>query len=253
MLKSEEKKIKLNKLVGDISDEINEIIDDKLEKDNQQQPRREYIGGSSIGDDCKRKLQYRLLGLEPDKHFEGRTLRIFGTGNAFEDMAIGWLTRAGFNVREKDKTGKQFGFSHYNDRIKGHVDGIIMASPFKEDYPYLWECKSANDSNWKKFKKNGVAKTNKVYFAQIVVYQYYMGLTENPALFTVVNKNTQEIYHERVLFDSQFAQECSDKAALILKATDAQELMPRVAFDRDHFNCRFCEFSKRCWDVDGAE
>ena len=30
MLKSEEKKIKLNKLVGDISDEINEIIYDKL-------------------------------------------------------------------------------------------------------------------------------------------------------------------------------------------------------------------------------
>ena len=80
-----------------------------------------------------------------------------------------------------------------------------------------------------------------------------MGLTETPALFTVVNKNTQEIYHERVLFDSQFAQECSDKAALILKATEAEELMPRAAFERDNFHCRFCEFNKRCWDVDGAK
>ena len=44
MLKSEEKKIKLNKLVGDISDEINEIIDDNpsLNTKEYQQFREEY-------------------------------------------------------------------------------------------------------------------------------------------------------------------------------------------------------------------
>lgn len=238
---------------GDVSDLINTYIDKKLEEDNQKEERRNYIGGSSIGDPCKRKLQYRLIAVEPDKKFEGKTLRIFNAGHAYEEMAVGWLTRAGWELRDRDRHGKQFGFSHADDQIKGHVDGIITNSPLNESYPYLWECKSANDSTWKKFKKNGVEKTNKIYYAQIVVYQLFMQLTDVPALFTVVNKNTQEIYHERVPFNSEFAQQCTDNAALIVEATKHKELMPRIAFERDHFSCRFCEFNVRCWEVDGAE
>lgn len=236
---------------GDVSDVINGYIDRSLQEANRQEVRRNYIGGSSIGDPCKRKLQYRLLAIKPDKEFEGRTLRIFGAGHAYEDMAIGWLTRGGFELRTADRHGRQFGFSHADDRIKGHIDGLVTKSPLDEEYPYLWECKSSNDATWKKYKKNGVEKTNKIYYAQIVVYQYFMNLTKLPALFTVVNKNTQEIYHERVPFNSEFAQECTDKAAMIVAATDNKELMPRVAYERDHFSCRFCEFSTRCWEVDG--
>jgi hypothetical protein len=33
----------------------------------------------------------------------------------------------------------------------------------------------------------------------------------------------------------------------ILAATDAGDLLPRVATQADHFECRFCPWAKRCW------
>jgi hypothetical protein len=33
----------------------------------------------------------------------------------------------------------------------------------------------------------------------------------------------------------------------ILQATDAGELLPRVATTPDFFECRFCPWSERCW------
>lgn len=67
---------------------------------------------------------------------------------------------------------------------------------------------------------------NFIYYAQVLIYQAYMGLTANPALFTVINKNTQEIYFEKVPFDAKVAQRVSDSAVNILKAVQNNELMP---------------------------
>ena len=53
-----------------------------------------------------------------------------------------------------------------------------------------------------------------------------MDLNENPALFTVLNKDTSEIYYELVPFDRELAQKISDKGVEILKATKANEMLP---------------------------
>jgi hypothetical protein len=104
-----------------------------------------------------------------------------------------WLRDAKFDLRTEDKNGKQFGFSIADDQIKGHIDGVVCGGPIDMAYPALWESKSANDSKFKSFVRHGVAKANSVYATQIAFYQSYMDLTENPCLFTVVNKNTSEI------------------------------------------------------------
>jgi hypothetical protein len=41
----------------------------------------------------------------------------------------------------------------------------------------------------------------------------------------------------------------SDRAVRILSATDAGELLPRIARDRDHFECRTCAYANRCWSL----
>jgi hypothetical protein len=92
--------------------------------------------------------------------------------------------------------------------------------------PALWECKSANAKNWREIAKHGVTKAKPVYAAQIALYQAYLGLTEAPALFTAINKDTCEIWHELVPFDAALAQSASDKAVTILRACDAGELLP---------------------------
>jgi len=35
----------------------------------------------------------------------------------------------------------------------------------------------------------------------------------------------------------------------ILSATDAGELLPRFTRTRDHFECRFCSWAARCWEM----
>jgi len=93
-----------------------------------------------------------------------------------------------------------------------------------------------------------VVKAKPIYAAQIALYQAYLGLTEAPALFTAINKDSCEIWHELVPFDSERAQAASDKAVRILRACDAGELLPRHTEDHDHFECCVCAWKERCWE-----
>ena len=61
-----------------------------------------------------------------------------------------------------------------------------------------------------------------------------------------INKDTAELHHELVPFNAELAQRMSDRAVRILSATDAGELLPRIARDRDHFECRMCAWQDRC-------
>ena len=49
--------------------------------------------------------------------------------------------------------------------------------------------------------------------------------------------------------DADLAQRMSDRAVRILQATDAGELLPRIAASRDCFECRFCAHAERCWGL----
>ena len=230
-------------------EQIADFVDKTIKEKSDSIPRRTYLGGSSLGEKCSRKIQYTYMGQEVDKdrHFSPQTLRIFQFGHEIEDSMANWLKQAGFDLRTEKKNGDQYGFSISEGQIRGHIDGVICGGPVDMGYPCLWENKSANDKKFREFMMKGVARTNPVYAAQIALYQAYMNLTEHPCLFTVLNKNTSQIYYELVPFDKVLAQEISDKAVNILEATKANEILPRVAFSRDFFDCKWCEFQDRCW------
>ena len=97
-------------------------------------------------------------------------------------------------------------------------------------------------------------KTNTVQIPESLKksYQAYMdaavpGVADDPALFTAINKDTAELHHELVPFNADLAQRMSDRGVRILAATDAGELLPRVASQPDFYECRFCPWAKRCW------
>lgn len=228
---------------------VNARIDAALVAENSVRPQRDYLGGSRLGDICSRRLQYEYLKVprDADGGFSGQSLRIFALGHVLEDLAIGWLRMAGFDLRTRNLHGEQFGFTAAGGRVQGHADGVILSGPDGFDGPALWECKSANAKNWREIAKHGVTKARPVYAAQIALYQAYLGLTEAPALFSAINKDTCEIWHERVPFDAALAQSASDKAVAILRACDAGELLPRHTADPEHFECRFCAWKARCW------
>ena len=193
---------------------------------------------------------------DEDQNFTGRTLKIFQAGHVFEELMIKWLRLAGINLITQKQNGNQFGFSVAGGKVKGHIDGVIIDAPEDLDFkfPMLWECKSLNDNSWKDVVKKGLAVSKPVYAAQIAIYQAYMesqieGISKNPALFTAINKDTAEIHFELIDFDQELAQKTSDKAVKILRATEAEELLPRIASDPTYFECKFCPWQKRCWEV----
>ncbi|WPB83687.1 hypothetical protein [Sediminicoccus rosea] len=241
------------------SGHVNAAIDAALVATNAATPPRSYLGGSRLGHACERALQFEFVKAPKDEgaDFDGRLLRIFGIGHALEDVAVAWLRAAGFDLytrRGGSEHGEQFGFSVAGGRIRGHVDGVFAGGPTIPGmaFPALWECKTMNAKSWRETSSKGVAVSKPIYAAQIAVYQAYMdaivpGVADNAALFTAINKDTAELHHELVPFNAELAQRMSDRGVRILAATDAGDLLPRIAAQPDHFECRFCPWAKRCW------
>ena len=244
-------------LEGTLSDTINALIESDLQHKNAQQPRRDYLGASRLGESCVRALQYEYTHTPRDKPYTGQTLRIFEMGHLLEKRAWQWLQGAGFEIETHQPiTGELYGFCAADGRISGHVDGIVWQVPealaLGIQVPAVWECKSLNAKSWKQLVEKGVKVAKPVYAVQIALYQAYLedlipGLSQNPALLTAVNKDTSELYHELVAFDAALAQTASDRAVHILRATEAGETLPRITRDPDSFYCRFCSWQKTCW------
>ncbi len=184
---------------------------------------------------------------DPGSELAGQSLRIFAVGHVFEDLAVDWLRQAGFDLRTRSRAGEQFGFAVAGGRIQGHIDGVVVAAPMVMAVPALWECKSANARSWQEIARRGVVAAKPIYAAQIALYQAYMDLVGTPALFTAINKDTSELWHELVPFDAALAQATSDKAVRILRACDAGEWLPRLTTDPDHHECAQCAWRRRCW------
>jgi len=230
------------------NDRLNYLIDQALEVENATQKPRDYLGGSRLGEECQRALQYEFFNVSKDKPFTGQTLRTFAIGHALENMAADWLRKAGLDLRTQKPDGYQFGFVTAQGKIRGHIDGVIVGGPEEfGPYPRLWECKTCKATKWREFVKSKVKKANQTYYVQVQLYQAYMELDENPALWTAINKDTSELYHEDIPFDPSAAQDASDRGVRIVEACMSGELLPRIAQDASHFRCKWCAWSDRCW------
>jgi hypothetical protein len=235
--------------VCDAGVRINALIDAALEAEHRSKPSRDYLGGSRIGEPCARRLAYEvtLTPVDDGKDFCGRLLRIFDAGHQFEDLTIRWLQAAGFDLRTRSHDDRQFGFSVAGGRLRGHVDGVIVAGPdVGIVWPALFEHKALNQKSWTDLVKRGLRRAKPIYFAQCQLYMAYTEL--EVALVAAMNKDTQELYHEVVPFEPAEAQRLSGKAVDILRAVEAKELPPRIAAAPANYVCRMCTYAKRCWN-----
>lgn len=210
----------------------------------QREAKRDYLGASGIGSECLRKVQYDW---QCDSTHPARTKRIFARGHAFERITVDALARAGFRI-ERDTPATMF--SAADGMFRGHADGIICEGPAIEGLGYkcLFEHKALGSSGWKKLEKDGLRKAYPQYFDQCQLYMAYLGLDENPALFTAVNSDNCEILHIPVPFDADAAQAASDRAVLVIRATQAGELLERIT-DKGptDWRCKMCSHRERCW------
>lgn len=219
---------------------INAILDAALEA--RPETPRQYLGGSALGKDCLRQIQFDWRKPAPIK---GQTRGIFARGHWAEKFSADTFNLAGFRLLQNVP---RLAFQQVDGRFRGHGDGIFISGPEIEGvgYPCLWEHKALGDKGWKKLEKDGLRKAYLTYYVQVQVYMAYLDLTEHPAIFTAVNANTMERLHLLVPFDAATAQEWSDKAIVVLKADEAGETLPRITDDPDDFRCRFCSHKPTC-------
>jgi hypothetical protein len=202
---------------------------------------RQYLGASVLGSDCLRKIQYCWMC---DPVHAVRTLNIFARGHFFEDLARKHLTRAGFKFAPSGKLE----FQAADGLFRGHADGLLLDGPQLPGlvYPAIWEHKCLNSKGWRAIERDGLAGLYAPYAAQIAVYQAYLDVT-NPALFSVTNADSCERLHLLVPFDAALAQQMSDRAVAIIRATAAGELLDRITGDPEDWRCRMCGHRARCW------
>jgi hypothetical protein len=229
---------------------INAAIDLGALRRKATEPRRTYVGASIVGDPCNRKLFYEWFDVPVDVPLAGRTVRYWDAGTLFETLATQWFREATFELRTHGQDGNQFGFMTAQGRIGGHIDGVLMNGPVALPYPLGWEHKALNEKSWSDCVKRKVKASKPIYYAQMQTYMAYLELEH--FLFSITNKNTQELWHELVPFDRQEAQRVSDKTVDLLRAIDARTLPPRIASRPDYYLCRWCSRNKRCWEVDPA-
>lgn len=244
------------------NDRVNKALDLGIEKKNKEQPRRKYLGPSAIGRDCMREVQYGYMGQEKDYDFGGKTLRIFDFGHKSEELMVDWMTMGGIVLHDVNpKTGKQWEFTidvGKEGKVSGHCDGIIkgiqdwvperdIIEEYVKGFPCLWEAKSMKNSKFNEYKKHGIKKSHFHYYVQVQLYMAFMKLTDNLCWFTSVNKDTAEVWHEFVNYDSEVAQQYSDRAYEIIMATERGELLPRGFDDPSYFQCKWCDYRKTCW------
>lgn len=235
----------------DVSAWMSGLLDEAMEAADAKAVPRAYLGASSLGEACARRLQFQYFATprDPGQQTPGRILRVFQRGHDFEDLMVKWLRLADFDLRTRKPSGEQYGFSAAGGRIQGHADGVIVSGPEGFSTPALWENKAVGAKTFRELQAKRLALSRPVYAAQVALYQAYMGLHDHPALFTAVNADTMEVYAERVAFDAALAQRTSDRAVQILRACDAGELLPRIAVESSHYECRMCPWAVRCWSL----
>lgn len=197
---------------------------------------RTYLGASVLGKECERQIYYEFF--HPQKVTDPRINRIFEFGRLAEKYMLDLLKEAGFTVFDGEVPELYF-----NDGdIQGHADAVVVGIP-ESDQPHLVECKSMNDQNFQKLKKEGMEKANQTYWVQIQIYMLKFEL-EN-GLFMVINKNDSEIYLERVKLDKAYANHMYDRARRII--ADKNLIPDRKYKEQTFYKCRMCNFNSMCW------
>lgn len=240
----------------DVSAAFTEVVDAGMVAANATREKRNYLGGSRLGEECSRKLFYEFTHTPMEKPFDGQTLRRFARGHDAEARMSTYIRGAGFDLATEKADGGQFGFYVARDRegvarIAGHLDGILRSGPILlhgQGFPGLWEHKGLYDSGVGDLRRVGLARAYPVYYAQVQTYMAYMDLTTSPCLFTAENQNDCTLYAELVPFDLQAAQAASDRGARVVSANDAREL-PRISRDPQDWRCNMCSYQERCWSV----
>lgn len=222
-----------------------------LHEKRNDEPARPYLGASAIGNECERALWYGFRWTTR-KTFPGRILRLFETGHREEDRMLAELRAIGIEVHERDpRSGQQFGFSEpaTAHHLRGHLDGLARNVPEAPKAGHVIECKTHSGKSFADMKSKGVEKSKPTHFAQMMIYMHWTreqwGAKAgcDRALYMAVNKDTDELYVERIHYAAEVAERLIAKAQRIVFASVPPA---RISDDPSWYLCKWCDHHDVC-------
>ena len=219
----------------------------KHHEDKREDKPRTYLGASQIGHACERSLWYSFRHCG-SQSFDGRMLRLFETGDLAEYRFVAELKSIGCEVHDVDPaTKEQWEVKALGGHFSGHMDGCASGIPEAPQAWHVLEFKTHNANSFTALKSKGVKVSKPLHYAQTIVYMKLTGMKR--ALYLAVNKNTDELYSERLRWEDvkEDAARYMDRAERIIRAASPPA---KIADTADHFACRWCEHAERCHGSD---
>lgn len=212
-------------------------------EENRGDWRRDHLGASLIGRYCSRELWYTFRWCT-NPNFSGRILRLFETGNRQESRLVKNLRDIGCTIYDRDpETGLQIHYSEFGGHFSGSLDGIGIGFEEAPKTFHVIEFKTANTKSFNAMKKNGVEKSKYEHYCQMQMYLNWSGLER--AYYFCVNKETDEIYGERVYHNADIIKRLLHKAEGIIFS---DEPFIKLSDSADVFTCKFCDHKDLCYN-----
>lgn len=224
-----------------------DLIYEYHKKRGDSEPARGYLGASIIGHACERYLWFLFRQATlPD--ISGRIYRLFETGDLAEARFTAELRAIGCEVHDCDDQGEQFEISDFGGHFSGHMDGCVLGLSEAPKTWHVGEYKTHNNKSFKKLLKVGVQRSKLQHYAQMQAYMHKTGMKR--ALYLAVNKDTDELYMERVYYDKDFSLRLFDKARRIIVSSEPP---PRISERRDYYQCGWCDAKHICYGTESPD
>jgi hypothetical protein len=219
---------------------INRVYEAIEKKDSKPELYLGRLGSSFIGTECIRQIWLDWRGYSREQ-FSGRMLRLFNTGHIQEARVVEDLRLGGFEVWDKDETGKQFEFNDSSGHFITKTDGVIKGVPGSEKVAHLLEIKTHNKNSFSGIVKKGVQESKPTHYAQMQISMALSGLTRG--LYVSVCKDDEQYYVERIKEDPVEQKKLSTK---IIKLVEARMWPAGISDDGSSFGCKFCSMKAVC-------
>ena len=219
---------------------INELIE---QAEPPEENVRQYLGASSIGSECLRKIQYDWLcdPAAPDadaRHLCARALLRGGEPAASypRRLSLRAAERASLSRRRRAVSRPRRRHSARRPRAARRR----LSVPLGTQMPRRARAGAT-------LERDGLEKAYPHYAAQVWIYQAYLDVTEHPALFTAINADTCERLH------LLRAVRRRARAGLVRprrhgdRGDARRRTAAAVTDDPQDWRCKMCGHRERCW------
>ena len=124
------------------------------------------------------------------------------------------------------------------------MDGCVLGILEAPKTWHVFEGKTHNAKSFTKLIEEGVEKSKPQHYAQCQCYMHLTGMTRT--LYLAVNKDTDELYSERIHYDPAVCACLLECAGRIITSTTPPE---RIATRPDFYQCKWCDARVICWGI----